>query len=148
MLKPGVAFSDVVVLKSSRILVDESALTGESTPVFKVGVDPSLRYHNYSQMRHKSFTISAGTRVLEVDDINGALGIVMTTGSFTTKGRLLTDVFSYQSHNFEFMDEVKVVLFILAVEAIILLSLVLYFLNDKWVFAWFYGTLSSFPWWT
>jgi cation-transporting ATPase 13A3/4/5 len=70
------------------------------------------------------------------------LGLVLKTGSFTTKGELLTDVLSYERHKFKFDDEVKIVLFILLLEAVVLLGLVFYFLQDQWVYAWFYGTVQ------
>ena len=139
VLKPGVVYCDMVVLKAFRVLVDESALTGEATPVLKVEVDPATRDETYSQTQHKLFTISAGTEIMEVDDNGKDLGLVITTGSFTAKGELLTDVLSYQRHKFKFDNEVQLVLFILAVEAIIMISLVFHFLKDDWVYSWFYG---------
>ena len=64
---------------------------------------------------------------------------MLKTGSFTTKGELLSDVLSYERHHFKFDDEVKIVLFILFLQAIFLLGLVFHFLQDQWVYAWFYG---------
>jgi magnesium-transporting ATPase (P-type) len=139
VLKPGSVNCDMIVLKADRILVDESALTGEATPMLKVEVDADIRDTAYNQAHHKSFTISAGTEILEVGEDGKDLGLVMTTGSFTTKGQLLTEVLSYQRHKFKFDDEVKLVVFTLVIEAIFLVSMVFYFLDDQWVYAWFYG---------
>jgi hypothetical protein len=36
---------------------------------------------------------------------------------------------------------VKVVIFILVLEAMFLLGMVFHFLQDQWVYAWFYGKL-------
>ena len=77
--------------------------------------------------------------MIEVGDDQRDLGLVLKTGSFTTKGELLSDVLSYERHKFKFDDEVKIVLFILLLEAIVLFALVFYFLQDQWVYAWFYG---------
>jgi magnesium-transporting ATPase (P-type) len=139
VLKPGVVYCDMVVLKGYRVLVDESALTGESTPVLKAEFDRSMRYQTYIPPHHKMCTVSAGTEILEIDDNENALGLVMATGSFTAKGELLTDVLSYQRHKFQFDDEVKTVICILALEAVFMIALVFYFLNDDWVYSWFYG---------
>jgi magnesium-transporting ATPase (P-type) len=108
----------------------------------KTEADPAMKSVTYNPDRHKSNTISAGTSILEVGESEKELGLVLKTGSFTTKGELLSDVLSYQRHRFQFDDEVKVVLFILVLEAIFLIGLVFYFLQDQKVYAWFYGKLQ------
>ncbi|KAI2493674.1 haloacid dehalogenase-like hydrolase [Fragilaria crotonensis] len=139
VIKSGNAPCDMVVVKAHHILVDESALTGESIPILKTALDPTMSGVTYNPTLHKSNTISAGTVVIEVGEGQHDLGLVLKTGSFTTKGELLSDVLSYERHKFKFDDEVKIVLFILLLEAIVLFALVFYFLQDQWVFAWFYG---------
>ena len=138
-IKSGNAPCDMVVVKAHHILVDESALTGESIPIMKTALDPTVYDVAYNPILHRSNTISAGTVVIEVGDDQRDLGLVLKTGSFTTKGELLSDVLSYERHKFKFDDEVKIVLFILLIEAIVLFTLVFYFLQDQWVYAWFYG---------
>jgi P-type Ca2+ transporter type 2C len=138
-IRAGKVHCDMVVLEGYQILVDESALTGESTPVQKMELDSTDRKMEYNPSYHKSNTISAGTEILEMDSRGQNLGLVMTTGSFTSKGELLTEVLSYQRHRFRFDDEVILVLCILIIEAIILVSLAFVFLDDNWVFSWFYG---------
>jgi magnesium-transporting ATPase (P-type) len=139
VLKAGPTYCDMVILQADHIVVDESALTGEATPIVKTGIDPSLPSASFSQVTHKSNMIAAGSEILEVGESGSDVGLVLTTGSFTTKGRLLTEVLSYKRHKFKFDDEVTIVVLILVVEAVVLLSLVLYFLKEQWVYAWFYG---------
>ena len=139
VIKPGTVYCDLVLVQAHQVVVDESALTGEATPVTKTELDPSMKSVTYKASLHKSNTLSAGTVVIEAQEGEKDLGLVLKTGSFTTKGELLTDVLSYERHKFKFDDEVKIVLFILLLEAIVLLGLVFYFLQDQWVFAWFYG---------
>jgi magnesium-transporting ATPase (P-type) len=139
VLKPGIVYCDMVVLKGFRVLVDESALTGEATPLLKAEIDPAMRHYAYQPAQHKVCTISAGTEILELDDSSKALGLVTATGTSTTKGELLTDVLSYQRQTFQHSDEVKVILFILTLEAVLMISLVFYFLQSHWVYSWFYG---------
>jgi magnesium-transporting ATPase (P-type) len=141
VLQPGVVYCDMVVLKGFRVLVDESALTGEATPLLKAEVDRAMRHIPYDAKVHKVCTISAGTEILELNEATKTLGLVMATGSYTAKGELLTDVLSYERHSFQYSDEAKVVLAILMVEALILTGLVYYFLReDHWVYSWFYST--------
>lgn len=140
VIQPGVVCCDMVIVKSEHVVVDESALTGEATPVVKTEIDPTMAGASYDPQLHKSITLSAGTEVLETNEAGNDLGLVLLTSSFTTKGKLVTDVLSYQRHKFKFDDEVKIVLGILILEAIVLLALVFIFIDeDQWVYAWFYG---------
>ena len=140
VLKQGVVFCDMVILQGENILLDESALTGESTPVVKTALNAIARDVVYSAKVHKTNSILAGTDIIEIDEEEKNLGLVMTTGSFTGKGELLSEVLSYERHKFKFDDEVKLVLLILLMEAVVLVSLVFIFLADDWVYSWFYGT--------
>ena len=140
VLVPGKAVCDMLVLSSEYVLVDESALTGESTPVGKQELDPAMKTQAYSPGTHKSVTIFAGTNILEVGENKASLGLVLKTGSFTSKGAMLSDVLSYERHPLKFDDEVKIVLLILVLDAIFLIGMVFYFLQEQWVYAWFYGT--------
>lgn len=69
VIKSGNATCDMVVVEAHHILlVDESALPGESIPIIKMALDPTLREVTYNPILHKSNTISAGTVVIEVGD--------------------------------------------------------------------------------
>jgi cation-transporting P-type ATPase 13A2 len=155
VIAPGTVYCDMVVVQAQQftILVDESALTGEATPVEKTPPDATLGSATYVSTRHSYCTISAGTDILEVNNVSkghatGAsregdqmrpLALVITTGSFTAKGDLLTQVLSFERHKFVFDDQVKIVMAILLLEAAALVTIVFYWLEDQWVFAWFYG---------
>lgn len=132
----------MVVLQAKPLLVDESALTGEVHPIAKIELDAANSNFTYSRKKNKSSTISAGTTILECHVGEGTVGdlaIVTQTGSFTSKGELLSDVLSYERHKFKFDTEVKIVLAILAVEAAILLAVVFSVIEDHWVYSWFYA---------
>jgi magnesium-transporting ATPase (P-type) len=137
----------MVIVATERLIVDESALTGEANPVIKVCIDSTQISEIYKPTtQHKMITLSAGTEIVEVGEQGRGndIGLVLATGSFTSKGRLLSDVLAYQRHKFKFDDEVKIVLCILMVEAIFLVGLVFFFIEeDQWVYAWFYGTLHA-----
>jgi magnesium-transporting ATPase (P-type) len=144
VLRPGLTYCDMAVVKADHVLVDECALTGEATPIVKTGIDPAMRYATFNKTKNKSNVISAGSEILEVGETGRDLGLVLNTGSFTTKGELLTEVLSYQRHKFKFDSEVKIVLLILVLEAICLLSMVMFFLKEQWVFGLFYGRSRAF----
>lgn len=132
----------MAILQAKKLLVDESALTGEVHPIAKSALDPANAELTYDMKKNKSSTISAGTSIVECGDgpgIEGDLAIVTKTGSFTAKGELLSDVLSYERHKFKFDTEVKLVLMILVIEAAIMLSIVLTVLQDVWVYNWFYA---------
>jgi Ca2+-transporting ATPase len=133
-LSPGVAFFDMVILQGTSPLLDESALTGEVHPVAKRPLDPANAHLTYDPKLNKSSTISAGTTILECGEgegIQSDLAIVTQTGSFTAKGKLLSDVLSYERHKFKFDSEVFLVLAILAVEAVVLLAIVFSVIEGK-----------------
>lgn len=139
IIQQGVACCDMVVVKSDGILMDESALTGESTPVFKRAVDAADSTMAYDRTKHKKHTISAGTVVLESNDATYDLAVVARTGSFTAKGELLKDILSTERYQFKFDTEVKIVIFLLCVEAIFGFSTVIYFLQETPAYGFFYG---------
>ena len=133
-LVPGVAYFDMAILQGTGPLLDESALTGEVHPIAKRPLDRANAHLTYDPKVNKSSTISAGTTILECgegEDTQGDLAIVTQTGSFTAKGKLLSDVLSYERHKFKFDSEVKIVLAILAVEAVVLLAIVFSVLEGK-----------------
>jgi predicted P-type ATPase len=139
VLKPGYVPCDMVILDSKHLLVDESALTGESNPVFKSELDVNMSKIEYDENGFKQCTIFCGTTIIETGEGEKDLGLVVATGSFTKKGQLLSDILSYQRHKFQFDDEIVPVLCILLAEAAVLVTLIYKFLGDQYVFSWFYA---------
>jgi magnesium-transporting ATPase (P-type) len=140
------AYCDMVLVSGS-VLVDESALTGESTPIAKSAIDPAegdvLYGSNFSHDRRH--LIQAGTTVLETSATQEAghannLAVVLKTGSNTAKGELLRGIFSYQRHQFKFDVEVNLVVMLLLVYAVIIFLVVFFLLHYTAVYGWFYGT--------
>ena len=119
-LTPGIVNCDMVLIKGSHVLVDESALTGEANPIYKTKVDLATSKEAYDPISHKVHTISAGTSIIESDTKEKDLAVVIKTGSFTTKGELLRSMLYNTPHKFKFDTEVMIVLCILFVEAVVL----------------------------
>jgi cation-transporting ATPase 13A3/4/5 len=137
VLKPGITYADMLVLKSTSLIVDESSLTGESNPVAKTAV--TSEEVKYDIHKHKKHTILSGTTILESSGTEGDLGLVIKTGSFTSKGEMLRDILSYERHHFKFDTEVKVVLLILLVWACIAFAITVHLIQDTPIYGWFYG---------
>jgi P-type Ca2+ transporter type 2C len=137
-LQRGHVFCDMVILRGSNVLVDESALTGESIPVAKRELEASNDNAKYRPKRFASNSVFAGTVIQEADD--GDIALVLSTGSFTDKGRLLTNVLSYERQGALFQHEIPVVLVLLMVETAVLVAVVIHWMFFDAVYAYFIGT--------
>lgn len=129
----------MVVVESDHLMVDEAALTGESNPIAKKELDATMRSEKYDRTVHKVHTIFAGSEIIETGENGTDRGLIIATGSSTTKGQLLTDILSYQRHKFLFDDEISVVLLILFFQAVFYITLVFQWLEDQFVYAFFYA---------
>ena len=136
-VKPGVSFCDMVLVSSNRLLVDESALTGEVHPVAKVALDPMLSTEEYDEIQNRRNTIFAGTTVLEAG--RNCRAVVVKTASYTARGELIRDMFSYRRHIFKFDTEIPIVVTILCMYACVGWAIAYYWTGDYFVFGWFYG---------
>jgi len=139
VLKPGVTYCDMVVLYDTHLVVDESALTGESTPVSKSAIDLADRNSLYKLTSHKKHTIFAGTCIIENSETETDLALVIKTGSFTSKGEMLREILAYERHHFKFDTEVQIVIIILFFYALIGFVIVMNLIKMSNVYGWFYG---------
>jgi magnesium-transporting ATPase (P-type) len=138
VLRPGITFCDMIFISGTTLVVDEGALTGESKPLSKTSIDQVDIDSIYDPGTHKRQTILAGTTIIDCRE--GSLGLVMKTGSFTTKGEMLREILSYHRHKFKFDVEVQLVLVILLVYGIfgfLMTGFVL--IIQSWIYGWFYG---------
>ena len=140
-LSEGMAFCDMVVIQSTtNLVVDESAITGEATPVSKTAIDPMDKDVKYDPNTHKRQTIYAGTTIIQSSKNGKDLCLVLKTGSFTAKGEMLREILTYERHHFKFDVEVQIVVIILLIYGIfgfIMTAFVL--IIDSWIYGWFYG---------
>lgn len=136
-LSPGIVYSDMVIISGNHVLLDESALTGETSPINKTQLENTEGRQIYDPVTFKKNTIFAGTTINEVG--SSSLAVITQTGSYTTKGELLRDILSYHRHVFKFDIEVELVILILFVWAVICFSIVVWMLEDSPVYSWFYG---------
>jgi predicted P-type ATPase len=135
-VEDGIAFCDMVLVSSKNLLVDESALTGEANYVGKVAIDPNIGNDEYDIKKHKRSSVFAGTTILESDETRA---IVTKTSSFTARGEMIRDIYSFNRHQFKFDVEVPIVITILFFYAIFAFFITNYFIGDQWVYGFFYG---------
>jgi len=136
-IQPGMIFADMIVLSTDVVIVDESALTGESTPMTKTAVDLSESQTVFYPQLHKKYFLSAGTTCTEVS--SQSLALVLKTGSYTAKGELLRDVLSFRRHKFKFDTQVNLVVLILACYGIFGFLLTIHYYHDHFAYEFFYG---------
>jgi len=142
-VEAGPCIADLVLV-AGHAVVDESSLTGESMPVHKVAVDSNAGSERYSETTHKKSTLRSGTIVLQGCEYQEgvaptSLGVVITTGCNTLKGKGVCDILFRSPPLFKFDVQVKFVVLILIVYGIIMFSLTLHFLKQDSVYAWFYA---------
>jgi len=138
-LSAGITSCDMVLLSADNVIVDESALTGEATPVAKTQLDPAEVNSVYSEKVHKKNTIFAGTTIIGNENNANHIALVTKTGSFTSKGELLRDILFYERHRFKFDVELELVLLILVVYAAVSFGVTVSFYNETPVYSFFYG---------
>uniref|UniRef100_A0ACB8EEJ0 Uncharacterized protein n=1 Tax=Sphaerodactylus townsendi TaxID=933632 RepID=A0ACB8EEJ0_9SAUR len=110
-------------LLTGECLVNESLLTGESTPVMKAPLPegPQATSNTYSPEEHRRHTLFCGTQVLQARSHGGAeiLAVVTRTGFSTAKGDLVSSILYPKPVNFKFYkDAVKFVLFLAVLAAL------------------------------
>jgi P-type E1-E2 ATPase len=138
-LQRGPVAFDMVVLRGANILLDESALTGESTPVAKRAIETSDSMYNTKC--HACHTVFAGTYMEQFDD--GDLALVTATSSFTVKGCLLTEVLAFKSNKPMFEEDVPLVVIILIIETIAACVLTIFWVGKPDLFFFFDGKFTS-----
>lgn len=140
----GLVCADMALIAGQAVL-DESSLTGESQPVHKITPDKSQGSALFSRtLGHKKSTILAGTTVIQGStwDQSGnpsTVGLVLTTGPDTEKGKLVAGILFQEPARFKFDVQVKFVVLYLMLYACFMFWLTCYFLAEDPIYAWFYG---------
>ncbi|PWA00110.1 hypothetical protein BB558_003856 [Smittium angustum] len=124
---------DFVLLKG-EVIVDESSLTGEATPIRKL----EIRQDN-QENPGKISTILSGTHVLESSDLGEkqSTGLVIGTGASSEKGKLIVKILSPREIQFIFNLQIRVVMAILTIQGLIWFVLILWLLKKSAVASWF-----------
>ena len=110
--RDGSAMPCDAILLSGTVIVNESMLTGESTPIIKSHLPSSN--HVFSSQVDKKYVLFAGTKIVQkrVHGNNRILALVLSTGFDTEKGNLVRSILYPKANEFKFQkDSVKYILF-------------------------------------
>jgi magnesium-transporting ATPase (P-type) len=134
-LERGPVTCDLVVLRGGNIILDESALTGETSPVAKHAIDEKTPEIIYNVKNHAAHSLFAGTNIEQAGD--GDVALVVSTGSFTVKGALLMDVLAFQRDEPLFKEDVQIVVMLLLAESLIIAVISIAWLGHSDIFFFF-----------
>ncbi|KAJ5070977.1 cation-transporting atpase [Anaeramoeba ignava] len=108
------------ILLNGQCIVNESMLTGESTPVIKTSL-PNDPKQIYDILSHKKYTLYSGTKVIQSRFYSGnrVLAMVVRTSFNTMKGSLVRSILFPKPHNFKFYRDTFKFLIVMAIIAVI-----------------------------
>ena len=110
----GLAMPCDTILIDGSIIINESMLTGESTPVIKVRMAGTDNIYNTKEPDSDKYILFGGTKVVQKRKIGkgNPLGIVFQTGFKTFKGNLINAILYPKPEDDNFTkDSVKYIIF-------------------------------------
>lgn len=108
----GLALPCDLILVNGTVIVNESMLTGESTPIIKTHI-PNTK-NNFSGQVDKKYILYAGTKIVQKRAHGGGkvMGLVYSTAFNTEKGNLMRSILYPKEVEFKFKkDSIKYILF-------------------------------------
>ena len=110
----GLALPCDAILIDGSVIVNESMLTGESTPVIKVRMPSTENVYNTKEADSDKFILFGGTKVIQKRKIGkgSPMGVVLQTGFKTFKGNLINAILYPKPEDDKFTkDSVKYIIF-------------------------------------
>ena len=110
----GLAMPCDTILISGSVIVNESMLTGESTPVIKVRMTNTDDIYDTNNPDYEKYVLFAGTKIVQKRRMGKTepLGIVLNTGFNTFKGNLIAGILYPKKDKDTFTrDSVKYIIF-------------------------------------
>ncbi|XP_054723213.1 LOW QUALITY PROTEIN: polyamine-transporting ATPase 13A3-like, partial [Uloborus diversus] len=116
------------VLLSGNCVVNESMLTGESTPITKVPVSNDMS-SKFDTMTNKRSTLFCGTQVLHSRDTDGSgiKAVVYRTGFSTAKGELVRAILFPKPVNFKLYTDLfkcMIIFFVLGIPPMVYTAII------------------------
>ena len=110
----GLALPCDCILISGSVIINESMLTGESTPVIKVRMTSTDDIYDTNDPDYEKYILFAGTKIIQKRKIGVSepTGIVFRTGFNTFKGNLIGGILYPKKDDDKFTrDSVKYIIF-------------------------------------
>ena len=110
----GLAMPSDTILISGSVIINESMLTGESTPVIKVRMTSTDDIYDTNNPEYEKYVLFAGTKIVQKRKMgnNEPTGIVLNTGFNTFKGNLIAGILYPKKDKDTFTrDSVKYIIF-------------------------------------
>ena len=107
---------DTILIKGS-VIVNESMLTGESTPIIKLSLSNNNIIYDTKTIESDKHILFCGTKIVQKRSLKNqkALGIVYETGFKTFKGNLISNILFPKEQEQQFTrDSVKYIIFMTA----------------------------------
>ena len=137
------------VLINGSVIVNESLLTGDSTPIIKNGMSQSDIIFDTTNNSYEKYVLFSGTKILEKRSLKNqkVLGVVYETGFKTLKGKLIGGILNpkYELSKFE-KDSLKyifIMLILTIISFLIPLSKLIYELDTKNIILFFLDNLTT-----
>ena len=110
----GLALPCDTILISGSVIINESMLTGESTPVIKVRMTSTDDIYDTNSPDYEKYVLFAGTKIVQKRRMGKTepMGIVLNTGFNTFKGNLIAGIIYPKKDKDTFTrDSVKYIIF-------------------------------------
>ena len=137
------------ILINGSVIVNESLITGDTTPVVKNGMNGNDSIFDTKSNSSEKYFLYAGTKIVEKRSLKSQkiLGVVYETGFRTLKGKLIGGILNpkYELTKFE-KDSLKYILIMLILTIIsflIPLSKLIYELDTKNIILFFLDNLTT-----
>ena len=137
------------ILINGSVIINESLLTGDTTPVVKIGMTGNDNIFNTKNSSYEKYLLFAGTKIIEKRSLKNQkiLGVVYETGFKTLKGKLIGSILNpkYELTSFE-KDSMKyiLVMFILTVISFLIpLSKLIHELDTENIILFFLDNLTT-----
>ena len=137
------------ILINGSVIVNESLITGDTSPVVKNGMNGSNNIFDTTNNSCEKYLLFAGTKIIEKRSLKNQkiLGVVYETGFKTLKGKLIGGVLNpkYELSKFE-KDSMKYIIIMLILTIIsycIPLSKLIYELDTKNIILFFLDNLTT-----
>ena len=109
----GLALPCDTIIISGSAIINESMLTGESTPVIKVRMVGTNDIYDTTNSSHEKYLLFAGTKIIQKRKIgnNKIMGLVFNSGFNTFKGNLIRGILHPKKEKSQFIhDSIKYII--------------------------------------